>query len=483
MSSDFFYPGFGGVESHLFALSTGLLKRGHKVVILTRSQPHLGKERTGIRYMTNGLKVYYVPYKTFQTGSGPATLPTIMGIWPILRNILIRERIDILHGHQCTSNFCTEGIFHATTMGVRTCFTDHSLFGFADAAGIHINKVLKWVKNDIDQAVAVSHTSRENLVLRTHMNPINIHVVPHAVDTGVFRPLLEESTPSLLESSLNKNIDQQVLLPYTMSRDVLSEEMETLSSSSSSETNTPTVEQPKPRTLTIVSISRLVYRKGADLLVAVVPIICKQFPHVNWIIAGGGPKEGLFELMIEQHNLYQRVQLLGPVPHAKIRQVLIQGDIFINCSLTEAFCIALLEAAACGLFVVSTKVGGVPEVLPPDMIVLPEPNVPSIVEALSKAITEDVYKVDKKMFHQRIENMYNWDSVAERTEKVYDKVMEISKPSMLGRFVDYYNSGVYWGYILVLLLAFEYIIYFCLEWFYPREDVDIAVDVEDKLKK
>jgi phosphatidylinositol glycan class A protein len=40
----------------------------------------------------------------------------------------------------------------------------------------------------------------------------------------------------------------------------------------------------------------------------------------------------------------------------------LQGHIFLNASLTEAFCIAIVEAAACGLLVVSTRVGGVPEV-------------------------------------------------------------------------------------------------------------------------
>lgn len=39
-----------------------------------------------------------------------------------------------------------------------------------------------------------------------------------------------------------------------------------------------------------------------------------------------------------------------------------RGHIFVNASLTEAFCMAIAEAAACGLLVVSTRVGGVPEV-------------------------------------------------------------------------------------------------------------------------
>ena len=62
-----------------------------------------------------------------------------------------------------------------------------------------------------------------------------------------------------------------------------------------------------------------------------------------------------------------RVKLLGGVPHDRVRDLLVRGDIFLNCSLTESFCIAVVEAACCGLFVVSTAVGGVPEVLPESM--------------------------------------------------------------------------------------------------------------------
>ena len=56
-----------------------------------------------------------------------------------------------------------------------------------------------------------------------------------------------------------------------------------------------------------------------------------------------------------------------------------RGQIFLNCSLTEAFCIAILEAACAGLLVVSTAVGGVPEVLPAGMMLLAEPTVHSLV--------------------------------------------------------------------------------------------------------
>lgn len=69
--------------------------------------------------------------------------------------------------------------------------------------------------------------------------------------------------------------------------------------------------------------------------------------------------------MIEQRNLQSRVRMLGELSHSDVREkLLVHGDIFLNTSLTEAFCMAIVEAVACGLTVVSTRVGGIPEVSP-----------------------------------------------------------------------------------------------------------------------
>lgn len=151
MASDFFYPNMGGVESHLYELSQRLIQRGHKVIIVT----HAYGNRSGVRYLTNGLKVYYVPTKEIYSA---ATLPTIYGFFPLFRNILIRESIQIVHGHGAFSSLCHEAIIHGKTMGLKAVFTDHSLFGFADASSILTNKLLKFSLSDVDHVICVSHT-------------------------------------------------------------------------------------------------------------------------------------------------------------------------------------------------------------------------------------------------------------------------------------------------------------------------------------
>jgi phosphatidylinositol glycan class A protein len=127
--------------------------------------------------------------------------------------------------------------------------------------------------------------------------------------------------------------------------------------------------------------------------------------------------------LVERHNLHGRVELLGGLPHEKVRDVLCRGHIFLNTSLTESFCIAILEAACCGLLVVTTDVGGVPEVLPQHMAYLAKPEEKSILRQLRSAIN-NVNNISTEQFYDQVAELYSWRQVAERTEKVYDYAMD-----------------------------------------------------------
>ncbi|XP_072974180.1 phosphatidylinositol N-acetylglucosaminyltransferase subunit A isoform X3 [Typha angustifolia] len=411
MVSDFFYPNFGGVESHIYYLSQCLLKLGHKVVVMT----HAYGKRSGIRYLTGGLKVYYVPWRPFVMQN---TLPTLYLTFPIIRTILVREKISVVHGHQAFSTLCHEALMHARTMGYKVVFTDHSLYGFADVGSIHMNKVLQFTLADIDQAICVSHTSKENTVLRSGIPSEKVFVIPNAVDTTMFRP-----------SSNHLMCDEVV----------------------------------------IVVISRLVYRKGADLLVEVIP-------KVRFIIGGDGPKRVRLEEMREKFSLQDRVDMLGAVPHAKVRSVLISGHIFLNSSLTEAFCIAILEAASCGLLTVSTRVGGVPEVLPDDMVVLAEPTPDDMVQAIKRAIDMLPY-IDPQMMHQRMKSFYSWHDVAKRTEIVYDRALLSSNKNLLERLPRYLSCGAWAGKIFCLVMIVNFLLWCLVEFCQPVGCIEEVPDM------
>ena len=82
---------------------------------------------------------------------------------------------------------------------------------------------------------------------------------------------------------------------------------------------------------------------------------------------------------------------------------------------------AIVEAVSCGLTVVSTAVGGIPEVLPHKFIYFVEPRVESIVSGLSRAVEAVLAgrRPHPGEGHEFVKKAYNWRQVAARTEHVY----------------------------------------------------------------
>ena len=177
--------------------------------------------------------------------------------------------------------------------------------------------------------------------------------------------------------------------------------------------------------------------------------------------------------LIEKYNLHERVELLGGLPHDKVRDVLCRGHIFLNTSLTESFCIAILEAACCGLLVVTTDVGGVPEVLPPHMAYLARPEERAIIKQLRRAVV-DVKKISCDGFNEQLSKLYSWRAVAQRTEKVYDNIMDLPIPNMLSRIKSAYGWGPIVGLIGVLFTLMEVITIFFTELFWPETNIDVS---------
>ncbi|ODQ65170.1 UDP-Glycosyltransferase/glycogen phosphorylase [Nadsonia fulvescens var. elongata DSM 6958] len=418
MVSDFFYPQPGGVELHVYQLSQRLIERGHSVIIIT----HAYGSRSGIRTLTNGLKVYYVPFLVLYRES---TFPSVFSFFPILRQILVREEIDIVHGHGSLSSFCHEAIFHGRTMGLKTVFTDHSLFGFSDTGSILGNKLLKFTLSDVGHVICVSHTCKENTVLRASLDPECVSVIPNAVVSSDFQP-----DPTKASSDH----------------------------------------------ITIVGISRLYPNKGADLLTAIIPRICAAHPNVRFTIGGSGPKEIDLIQMREKYRLQERVDLIGSIRHEEVRDIMVTGHIYLHPTLTEAFGTVLVEAASCGLLVVTTNVGGIPEVLPSHMTVFASPSEDSLVASLQEAIALiENKRVDTTRFHDEIKNMYCWDDVARRTEHAYDIIdPETLNEPVLDRFKRYYGCGLWAGKLFVVCVVVDILLYHFLEFWWPRNHIDRA---------
>ena len=242
---------------------------------------------------------------------------------------------------------------------------------------------------------------------------------------------------------------------------------------------TPDPSKRSKEKINVVVVSRLHFRKGIDMLVDIIPRICanKKFDDVHFIIGGDGPKRAILNEVRRKYNLEDRMEMLGSVPHASVRDVLCRGHIFLNTSLTEAFCIAIIEAASCGLMCVSTNVGGIPEILPPNMLLLSPAKPDLLAEQLERAIERvKVEQPKSDMFHETVARLYNWRGVAEKVERVYEQVDVKERLTTLGRLKSSLSLGPIAGLAHLFLLIID-ILFLCLwEFLLPTNEIEIARD-------
>jgi phosphatidyl-myo-inositol dimannoside synthase len=118
----------------------------------------------------------------------------------------------------------------------------------------------------------------------------------------------------------------------------------------------------------IVCVSRMVARKGQDVLVAALPRIRQKVPGAALLLVGDGPHRKAVERLVDRLGLRADVAFAGRVPWAQTPAYYAAGDVFCMPTRTrrgglepEALGICFLEAAATGLPVVAGDSGGAPD--------------------------------------------------------------------------------------------------------------------------
>lgn len=320
--------------------------------------------------------------------------------------------------------------------------------------------------------------SKENTTLRASLNPLAVSVIPNAVVPSNFRPLQPHEAKAFRQRGKGN------MLPPPPD---------------------PTQPIGPGDPITIVVISRLFYNKGTDLLISALPLLLRRHENLRFIIAGSGPQaidleqtlDSLPQQLVYTASGQSRVVLLGSIRHEEVRNVMVRGHLLLSTSLTEAFGTVLVEAASCGLMVVATRVGGVPEVLPNNMTVFVLPEVEDVVRGVTEAIGQLTSRnVRRDKFHDLVKNMYSWADIARRTERVYDLIngnppaadnegyyddewTYYGQPAqnsnaLMDRLKRYFGCGVWAGKLFVIVVVIDYLIYCFLELMYPREKIDVC---------
>jgi len=182
--------------------------------------------------------------------------------------------------------------------------------------------------------------------------------------------------------------------------------------------------------LTILTIAKLIEKKGLEYSIRSVTQIIDKFPNLEYLIAGEGPLRSKLESLINQLHCEDKIKLLGWKDRYEIKKLLAKAHILILTSVTgkdedrEGTPVALMEAQASGIPVISTYHSGIPEIVADGKsgFLIPERD----VEALSERLT------------YLIEHPELWPKMGKTGRKIVEKEFDIKKLSK--KLLKIYNE-------------------------------------------
>jgi len=116
----------------------------------------------------------------------------------------------------------------------------------------------------------------------------------------------------------------------------------------------------------LVTVARLVAYKGIDTGIHLLASLCADHPDLHYAVIGRGEDEAALRTLARELGVADRVHLLTDVGDDELAAAYSVGDVYLGLTretstAVEGFGIAFVEAAACGLPVVATRSGGIPD--------------------------------------------------------------------------------------------------------------------------
>jgi len=177
----------------------------------------------------------------------------------------------------------------------------------------------------------------------------------------------------------------------------------------------------------ILFFGNLVPYKGPDVLLRAFANIKKEHQDIQLLFAGRGPMNNELLTLAEKLRVQNDVQFTGHVEE-ELKPIYYQAaDIFClpSLNLAEAFGIVNLEAMACGIPIVASDIGGIPDVVRKgDNGLLFEPgNIQELCKKLEYLL--DNADVRKSMGEngKKMAADYSWKKIAKKTEEIYKKLI------------------------------------------------------------
>lgn len=367
------HASFGGSARVATELAIGLAARNHHVHLFTRTVPFGQWDRS------NGVCIH-TSVPEWANDKHPAKLITnwtdaeIQAFITKVMKVTIREKLDVLHFHYAVP-FAEAALKVQRYLETQSPVlvgtlhgTDVSNHGRSPEIGPRLSRLLPKVDALTTVSENYAQLSREVFELSKPLR-----VIPNFVDLNRFQP---QTMPNRL----------------------------------------------KPTRLRVAHISNFRPVKDTQSMAHIFVGIRKQIDAELWLV-GDGPEMSAVKEVFRQHSIEDDVRYWGL--QRDVAPILAQADLLLLTSLNESFSLVALEAMACGVPVVSTDVGGLPEVVLHGQTgwLFSQGDHEKAIKLAMEILSDP--KLHQRMRKAAIEHAqkFSWDTVIPHYEDLYRKLL------------------------------------------------------------
>ncbi len=299
------YPTYGGSGVVATELGKALAKRGHQIHFISYAIP------MRLNGFMNNIFYHEVEMSTYPLFEFPLYTPALASK---MVEVTKFEKLDLIHAHyavpHATSAYLAKQILADDNLRIVTTLhgTDITLVGLEPS----FLPVMKFSIEKSDGVTAVSRFLKEKTLTNYNVQK-DIEVIPNFVDTQLFTRMEKPDARNAIAPKGEK---------------------------------------------VLIHISNFRLVKRVTDVIRIFDLVQKKIPS-KLLLVGDGPDRSSCENLSRELKLEDRVMFLGK--QAELVELLSASDLFLMPSQSESFGLSALEAMSCGVPVVSSSVGGLPE--------------------------------------------------------------------------------------------------------------------------
>ncbi|PIQ63577.1 MAG: glycoside hydrolase [Bacteroidetes bacterium CG12_big_fil_rev_8_21_14_0_65_60_17] len=375
-----FPPDVGGTQTYAAEVARGLASRGHRVSVVCPARPDTSHLDTG--FAAHGVH-------TIRVASTQDMFP--LRAVPTLRGVLSREAIDVAFAVAWPSALALR-IAGAARRHIPLALAAHGRELLLEPVRIPggqaaYDAIRRHVVRGADLLLPVSRYTA-SLLVPLGVPATRMQVVNNGTDPSVFFPV-DAAQCAALRARLGV-----------------------------------------PDGPMILTVSRLVGRKGVNTVLEALPHVLRDHPDASYVVAGDGPDKDALVALARELGLTERVHFLGRFPWEDLRTLYSAANVFVLPARearpdVEGFGIVFLEANACGTPVVGADTGGIPDAIDHEQtgLLVPPDDAAALARALSGLLADpDRAEAMGAAGRKRVEESFNWQRASEHISALFSRL-------------------------------------------------------------